>query len=457
MSDPSPGSDLAVAGRWRPPSRVVRRTKLALALGLWSSGIVTLFVTVPGAPMVRDAALLLFLALAIPSAKPITRTLASVGLAAAAALWLLYGDAAALLVAAERTQVFVLFLPALFMIRETLAQSPETEAAKAAFDGLEPGRRIAGLTIGSHIVASVMIIGALPIIRPFVVRQTDPTLRRELVRAAMRGFALVVLWSPFTVGMGFVLTQKPDVTLAAAVLAGLPLAALGLGAALYVDRRWAGVLAALPALMAFRSLGTPVAVAVTLVVVLASIAPLSTLQVVALALPPLCLLRLWALRTARPAAAVARVVDDLPRMGDELVIFAAAVLIGRLLDVSGLPAALVAGLALTSWPPMAVPTALLLLGPVMAVAGLHPIVAGTVLFAVMAPLDSTLPDLVQVQIVLFAWTAGAMVSYASLSVVAAAGFFDVPLRTIVVGVNLLFLLGFAVTMGFLHGLWVSVV
>ncbi len=433
------GSDLAAAGRWRPPIALVGHLKLWLVLGLWLTGIVALFLPSDLVARIRDVAFLLLLALALPAAKRVSRSIALVGLAAALILFVAYDDPLALLDAADRALVFVVFLPALLLMRETMQESPEARTSEAAFDALGPGRRIAGLTIGSHLLAAVMIIGALPIIRPFLVRQQDPTLRTELARAAMRGFALCVLWSPFTVAMGFVLTQKPDVALTSVMAAGLPATLVALAAAVWVDRGLRGVRAAVPALVAFRSLALPVVVIVTIVVVLASTTTFSTLEVVALTLPILCVARLLALPHAPVRRTVGRAVRDLPRMGDELIIFTGAVLIGMLIDATGVAQAVADNLALEAWPRPLVPILGFALGTPLAIIGLHPIVAGTLLFALLAPLDATLPDLFEIQIVLFAWMAGAMVSYASLSVVAGSSLFEVPTRHLVFSVNLTYL------------------
>ncbi|TVQ30716.1 MAG: hypothetical protein EA356_14855 [Geminicoccaceae bacterium] len=453
MSEPA--SDLTPPGRWQHPPALLYRTKLALAAGLWLTGLLALFVQLPGAAIVRDLAFLLFLVLAFPSAKPMSRGLATVGVAAALLLWLLYGDAMALIEAAERALLFVIFLPALFILRETMQASPESEQAKAAFDALGPGRRIAGLTIGSHLVAAVMIIGALPVIQPFIARQADPALRLELVRAAMRGFALCVLWSPFTVAMVFVLTQKPQVSLAEVIALGVLTSAFALVAAVFVDRRWAGVRAALPALLAFRSLALPIGLMVALVVLIASWAPLSTLEVVALILPPLCALRLWWVGPGAGVRAFRHAFQSLPRMGDELLIFTAALLLGALIATSGAPELAVQLLRLEAWPIVLVPAFALLLGPLLGLVGLHPIVTGTILFALMLPLNDRLPDLMQIQIVLFGWMAGAMASYASLSVVAASSMFDVELKRLVLSVNLAFLLGLALVLALVHAIWLA--
>jgi len=450
------GSDLAAAGRWRPPPAAIWRFKLGLVLVLWASGLVAMIVAPAPLVFARDAGFLLLLALALPSAKAVSRGVAVVGLAAAAVLALAYDDGGALFAAAEGALVFVIFLPALFLMRETMQASPEARAAETAFDALGPGRRIAGLTVGSHLLAAVMIIGALPVIRPFLVRQ-EPERRGEFARAAVRGFALCVLWSPFTVGMAFVLTAKPDVELASVIAVGLPTTVAALIAAVFVDRGLAGVRSALPALVAFRSLAWPILALVALVVVIASVSDLSTLEVVAVVLPLLCVARLLALPERPVRRAVVAAGHDLPRMGDELLIFTGALVLGDLITTSGI-ADLVAGwLRLTDWPVALVPFLGFGLGPLLALAGLHPIVAGTVLFALMGPVADELPDLVEVQVVLFGWMAGAMVSYASLSIIAASGFFDVPVRRLVLGVNLRYLAGLALAVAAVHGLFLALV
>jgi hypothetical protein len=188
------------------------------------------------------------------------------------------------------------------------------------------------------------------------------------------------------------------------------------------------------------------------VVVLASVTDLSTLEVVAIVLPPLCLVRLATLPARPVRSAVLAAGRDLPRMGDELLIFTGALVLGDLITTSGI-ADLVAGwLRLAHWPVALVPFLGFGLGPPLALLGLHPIVAGTILFALLGPVADRLPDLVEIQVVLFGWMAGAMVSYASLSIVAASGFFQVPVRELVLGVNLRYLLGLAVGVALIHAL-----
>ncbi len=447
------GSDLTAAGRWRRPPRGLWAVKLALMLGLWVTGLLLLFVDLPTLTLGRDLAFLLLLALALPAAKLVSRTVALVGLASAALLLVFYDEPDVLLDAAERALVFVIFLPALLIMRETMQRAPEARAAEAAFDTLGPGRRIAGLTIGSHLLAAVLIIGALPIIRPFLARQVEPALKLELTLAAMRGFGLCVLWSPFTVGMAFVLTAKPTVAITDVLMLGLPTTAVALAAAVFVDRGWKGIQAALPALLAFRSLAVPIVVIVVLVVLLASTTPLSTLEAVALSVPLLCAVRLAALPGTPVRAALLATAGDLPRLGDELLMFTGAVLIGELIRSAGLAAAAAELLVLDVWPPALVPALGFALAAPLAVLGLHPIVAGTLLFALLSPIEAQLPDLFEVQMVLFAWMAGAMTSYASLSVVAASSLFEVPLRRLTLSVNLVFVVGLGLCLAAFQGLW----
>jgi hypothetical protein len=375
---------------------------------------------------------------------------------AAAVLASVYGDTGALFRAAEGALVFVIFLPALFLMRETVQLSPEARAAETAFDALGPGRRIAGLTVGSHLLAAVMIIGALPIIRPFLIRQ-EPALRVEFARASVRGFALCVLWSPFTVAMGFVLTAKPAVELASVIALGLPTAAAALVAAVFVDRGLKGVRAALPALVAFRTLALPILAMVGLVVVLASWSDLSTLEIVAVVVPPLALARLAALPDRPVANALLAAGRDLPRMGDELLIFAGALLLGDLITTSGVADLVASALRLQQWPLPLVPLLGFGLGPPLALAGLHPIVVGTLLLALLGPVAPELPDLVEIQVVLFGWMAGSMVSYASLSIVAASSLFEVPAARLVLGVNLRYLVVLALGVAGVYALVLALV
>jgi len=134
------------------------------------------------------------------------------------------------------------------------------------------------------------------------------------------------------------------------------------------------------------------------------------------------------------------------------LIFTGALLLGELITTTGVADVVAGWLRLTQWPLPLVPLLGFALGPPLAVAGLHPIVAATILFALLEPVAGALPDLVEIQVVLFGWMAGAMVSYASLSIVAASSLFEVPAGRLVLGVNLRYLAGLAVAAALVQGL-----
>ena len=110
-----------------------------------------------------------------------------------------------------------------------------------------------------------------------------------MARACLRGLALSLFWSPFTVNMAVALAFRPDVRLWQVVGVGLPLAALGglLSVLLFGRGEGGAVAGALRALAGFRPILLPLGVAMLAITAVASLTPLGTIQTIVLIVPPL--------------------------------------------------------------------------------------------------------------------------------------------------------------------------
>ena len=119
--------------------------------------------------------------------------------------------------------IFTFFLPAIQFIRATLSASTEIGQSRAAFEKMREGERTGGMLLAAHVLGSVLIMGTYPILAPLTPSDADEAERARAARTNCRGTSLVLFWSPFTVGMAFVLTAWPELPLWQIVAAGLPL------------------------------------------------------------------------------------------------------------------------------------------------------------------------------------------------------------------------------------------
>ncbi len=86
-----------------------------------------------------------------------------------------------------------------------------------ALVGQPPGRRYAAMTAGGHVLAILLNIGALTLLGTMVERavaqETDSRIRgirhQRMLLALLRAFCAVVLWSPTSIGIAFVISLLP--------------------------------------------------------------------------------------------------------------------------------------------------------------------------------------------------------------------------------------------------------
>lgn len=407
---------------------------------LWLGGLVHIFVDDPRLTWGLIIGIGVFLALGLPHTGQINRIVAAAATAIVALITAMTGDLGPVADGLAFSLVFVGFLPTLQLIRRTLEASPETTASRDAFATLSIRARTTGAMAGAHVVGSVLTLGVFPIVAPLIPEDATPAVRRDLARATLRGLGLAIHWSPFTVGMGFALAFRHDVALWQAVAAGMVLAIIGLALAIVMFDRQSGPQSLAGAVLAFRPLLWPLLAAMLLVVVVASVAPLSTIEAVVLTMPVLCLV--WILGkgpTLVPTVARAT-YQGLPRLADDFLMFVAAVTLGKVLAATPEVMALI-----TSPPVMALPTPLIIavfmaLGLILPFFGMPALVSASVLLPILTALSDRLADIVAVQLILFAWSCGSTLSVASMGMVVSRSLFRVPLADLLFRHNALFML-----------------
>jgi hypothetical protein len=411
-----------------------------LAVLLWIAGLLRLIV--PGAlpDGVCPALVVGVSVLVVPDLTRSLRAPLTLCVAALAGLMLHAGQTESVLAAVDFAAPFSAFLVSIAILRGNLlsrARLAETRARLAAQDAT--GRRSVLLLL-SCLLGGVFSIGGFPMLAPLV--EGCPSSETDrLASAILCGNALALLWSPFTVAMGF--------AAAAVGIAGgfaflprlLAAAAVGLVVALAVHGwpRWsvlrqAGA-TAMPLLPPFVA-----AIAATLGISAAG--GLRVTDAVVLMAPAVGLIAMLGGAAGRPINGLS---DRLRRPAGRALIGAGAAVrdlpmyiagfaLARALADSGLFAGLTTMLAASGAGPgvMLPPLAL-----VMALAGLPALVSGGVVAAAANTLMPATEPGARLVVTLFAWLATTMLSVTGMSVLATASSFGTTIRRLVLGRNLL--------------------
>ena len=333
--------------------------------------------------------------------------------------------------------IFTAFLPTLQLMRATLDIGPEFACSREIFAQMPPNQRDDALVVGSNVIGSVMTMGALTMLSPLIPPGADENTRRTMAQAALRGLALTIFWSPFTVAMALATSFWPGQPLWRIMAIGLILTLLGVGVAVLMGGgNWRALL---PSLSAFRPLLLPLGGTMITVVAAASFSPFGTIQTIILVVPMLCLL--WILRHNRHEfRRVARATyQNLDRLGNELLLFCAAITLGRVLQESRLLHEVFEQAWLAQLPVSSVIILTLALGLGLALLGVHSVVIGTCIMLLLTPFHDRIADLVAIELMLYGWACASLLSLSALSVVLCSSLFQVSVPRLILGRNILFM------------------
>lgn len=418
-------------GAWSSTA-VLGVTASIVGVLLWAHAIQNILLPQTALRGVALGLLGVYLLFTLAAAPVVTRLIAGACTAVSLLLMATGSPGSAVAEGAAFSLVFMGFLPAIALIRAVFEAGPLAArvAGRLALDQTG-ARRSDTLLLLSHVTGAVMTLGTFAVVAPLVGDMASDAERRETALTCLRGLSLAVLWTPFTVAMGFAGSHLPGVPLWQAMACGFLLAAVGLAVSL---RGGASSLGA--TLASVRPAVAPVVAAAVLLVAANALTGLGTLPLIVLAMPPICVaVILWSRPAALPSVA-GRLWGDLGRFGNDMLLFAPAIAMGFALKAHPGFQTVLAGLGLGGLPAVAILAVLMLLGVACALAGLHVTVTATILFAIGAGLDGALSDLSLFVLVLFAWSAGAMLSMSSLAVAVAVRTFAVPVLWVVYGPNL---------------------
>ncbi|WP_370318429.1 hypothetical protein [Oricola sp.] len=165
------------------------------------------------------------------------RIILSIGIALFAGGWLLAGEAPGN--GFERAGFLFVFLLVMQYLADLAARSPEIGRAAETIVTRPPGQRYLFVTLGSHVLALFLQIGAVILIMTLLMsrlKDANEAMVRSLTVAQTRGFTGTALWSPLSLGILIVFSHVPNVSYIGFVPGGLAGAAFFLAVGYWMER-----------------------------------------------------------------------------------------------------------------------------------------------------------------------------------------------------------------------------
>jgi hypothetical protein len=380
----------------------------------------------------------LYVLFSLPRLRRQTQILCGVLAAVTLVLAAAFDGWAAIPRAADGASIFAAFFGTIMILRATADRRPETANARRMFTDLDRGQQTGAFLVASHVIGALLVVGVMALLAPILGRDATPADRRSAAENCQRGMCLAPLWSPFWIAMAVAYQHLPLVPLWQIMLLGLPMAVAGLLLSHIMFARGVGLVALWRAILALRPIMVPVALCAAVITLLTSFTGLSTLQAVAVAVPPLCAAGLIVLGRRAASSAAASAYHGLANVGDEIVLMTVALALGRVLELVLAEFGVIAWIAAQNLPTLWL-IALTVVGMTLtALIGVHQVVSMTVILVLLGPLQSGLSDLVLMESALVGWAFASMVGVSAVSVAMAGSMFRVPMEQLVIGANLKF-------------------
>ena len=412
---------------------------LLITLGLlWVLGLIQILFPTPYVFDLLIGLLACTTICALPQANRSVKILCSVLVAITAVLAQIYDQWGAIEEGLRRAIIFPTFLATILLLRATAEQRPEIIAARSLFTALERERRDSGLVVGGFLIGSILQVSVFAIMAPILGRNAKESERREVFIAAMRGMALVPLWSPFVVGMAIASQYLPKVPLWQIVAMGLGLSSFCIVLSIICFDRKGGLKSLWQSLMTLAPIAPPIAIAALLVIGTSIASGFSTMQSLIMALPIPCLMAVFFSPGGSIPTALKTTIKRLPRIGPEPAILVFATILGSVFE-KALP-----DMGLLNWlqglqlSATAIIFILIMAMNIAGVMAIHSIVSGTILLVLFTSIPTGVSDLIIMQAILTGWGLCTAVSISSLSIVTGASMFEVPMTRLISWSNFIY-------------------
>lgn len=332
------------------------------------------------------------------------------------------------------------FLPVIVLLRATVEETPTVPAIRQRLSAMTGPERRAWMTGGAHLLASILTLGFISVQRPMLPDDLEPGERAALAECGIRGLGLAVVWSPFFVASAVASQLVPGVAAWQIVLNGWMLAALGAGIAHLMFNRELGVAALLRALGRLTPILVPTGLLVAAVVAISALTGWNVLQSVVVVVPTVCMAYLLWRDTSLITPVIRRVVEGAGRMGDEVLIMTASAIFGASIAGVAPPEALGVALESLAALPWLVITLEVFTIASLGFLGLHPMVSAAIIVPLTLTLQMPIANVVLSHIVILPWALSSMTAVWTLPVVMTAAAFRLPVKQLVFGRNMRFVL-----------------
>jgi len=362
--------------------------------------------------------------------------------AASAALAALDADPHAALVGLEQAGLFCAFLAGLYALRSGVESNPSLGAVRGRLRDLPRETRRGVLLWLGWLFSVPLVIGALSVVAPLIAEDADTDTRTDAATWSIRGMALTLLFSPFTVAMGLVTSLGPAVPFPAILSSGLALSLAALLAPLATGACRSPLAAERAVWIDVGRVLAPVLVLIILVVAASGWFGWSTLEASVVLVAPFAAGMVTATgNRARRQAAIRSTRIGWGRFDSEVAVLTSALVFAALAADSA--TVLAAMDAAAEWiGPGGLVVASLGAICLLSMIGVHMAVPAVVVLSVFGPLmPDSLSALLLCLAVLIGWAFGAMTGLGSISFLVATTIFRVPPRRAAFGPNLTFMTG----------------
>jgi len=274
------------------------------------------------------------------------------------------------------------------------------------------------------LVGSILQVGVFAILAPILGRDATLDERRRVFLVAMRGMAMVPMWSPFVVGMAVATEYLPNVPLWQIMTLGLSLVVLGMLLSVIAFDRAGGPVAIWRALKTLGPIVPPVATAALLVIGMTTMTAYSTLQSLVIVMPIPCLLAIARSPGGDVAVALRGTAQGLSRIGSEISILTFAMTLGITFQTCLPDLGILDALQRLALTPTSVIFIVIMAMNLFGLMGVHSMVTGTILLVLFTGIPTGVADLILLEALLVGWGLCTAISVGSLSIATGATMFD---------------------------------
>jgi hypothetical protein len=413
-----------------------------LFIAIWLTTLVHLLAG-RNTPGLTGAVLLgILMAMALPRASRHIQILFTLIALATTAVILKSGNPETIVSSLASAAVIAAFLPTLIVIRVAVESSPTIPRIRERVSDMDRSERMAWMTSGAHMLGSILTLGYVSVQRPMLPRELEPDEALRLAECGTRGLGLAVVWSPFFVATAVASQLVPGVPAWQMIAIGLGLAIIGGWVAHVMFNRQLGATGLMQALRRLWPTVPPTLILVGSVAICSSMTGWSGLQSVVLMVPLLCIGFLLWQAPRRIGEALRRIVEGSGRMGDELLIMTGSMVFAGSIAGAQLPDEFRQILmGLVEWPGaliFAEVATIVVLGAI----GVHPMITASMLIPATMLLEAPIAAPILAHIVVLAWSLNSTTSAWTLPVVVTSTVFGIPLRALVLGRNIAFIIVF---------------